>query len=461
MTAALHATEPQPIASQFSQPAVLHVPFTYFPDDVGGTEIHVAALISALQTHGIDGAVAAPGEHDEVYAHAGVPVYRLATETRPELAHAYGTPDRQVAQLFGKLLRRLRPRIVHLHARTAAVSEALVDAAHAAEAKVVFTYHTPTVSCVRGSMMRMGRSACDGRLDRRRCSACTLAAHGMPPLLRDIVACTPEAIGDMVAHTGLAGRAATAIRLPSLVGAAHRSFRDLIRKVDRVVAVCLWGRDVLRLNGVPEDKLVLCRQGLPRSTPPQEMHRPATCDNPASGVLRLGYFGRLDPAKGIDILIDALRRIPEAPLLLDIFAVRQAGSESHARRLERRAASDRRIAFRAALPPDAVREAMRAYDIVAVPSRSFETGPLVVLEAFDAGTPVLGARLGGVAELVVDGIDGVLVPPEKPAAWASAILGLVNSPAEAARLRAGIRPPRTIDAVAGEMAEIYRSLGLP
>ena len=38
-----------------------------------------------------------------------------------------------------------------------------------------------------------------------------------------------------------------------------------MRKVDRVVAVCLWGREVLRLNGVPDDKLVLCRQGLPRS----------------------------------------------------------------------------------------------------------------------------------------------------------------------------------------------------
>ena len=186
-------------------PAVLHVPFTYFPDEVGGTEIHVAALIGALQARGIDGAVAAPGERDQAYAHVGVPVYRLAADPRPDLAQAYGASDRQVARSFGKLLARLRPRIVHLHARTAAVSEALVDAAHAAAAKIVFTYHTPTVSCVRGTMMRMGRSACDGRLDRRRCSACALAAHGMPPLLRDIAARAPEAIGDMIARTGLAG----------------------------------------------------------------------------------------------------------------------------------------------------------------------------------------------------------------------------------------------------------------
>ncbi len=448
------------MTSQFPPPAVLHVPFTYFPDAVGGTEIHVAALIDALKARDIESAVAAPGERDQAYVHAGVPVYRLSVDPRPDLAQAYGKSDRQVACSFDKLLARLRPRIVHLHARTAAVSDALVDAAHAAGAKVVFTYHTPTVSCIRGSMLRMGRSTCDGRLDRRRCSACALAAQGLPPLFRDVVACTPEALGDMVARTRLAGRAVTALRLPGLVGAAHRGFHDLVQKVDRVVAVCRWAHDALRLNGVPDDKLLVCRQGLPRFSTGRAIHRPADRDAATQGVLRLGYFGRLDPAKGIDILIDALRRIPEAPLRLDIHAVRQEGSESYASRLEKRGAGDRRIVFQDALPPDAVRDAMRRCDIVAVPSRWLETGPLVVLEAFDAGTPVLGARLGGIAELVTDGKDGILVPPERPAAWAEAIMDLANRPDEVARLRKGIRPPRTIDAVAGEMAEIYRSLGL-
>ena len=264
----------------------------------------------------------------------------------------------------------------------------------------------------------------------------------------------------MAARAGLTGRAVTALRLPGLVGAAHRGFRDLMRKVDRVVAVCLWARDVLRANEVPDDKLVLCRQGLPRSSADTAVHCPVDRDDATQGVLQLGYFGRLDLAKGIDILIDALRRIPKAPLRLEIYAIRQAGSDSYASRLQRRAANDRRIAFRAALPPDAVRDAMRRCDIVAVPSRWLETGPLVVLEAFDAGTPVLGARLGGIAELVTDGKDGILAPPERPAAWASAILDLASRPAEVARLRKGIRAPRTIEAVAGEMAEVYRSLGL-
>ena len=230
-----------------------------------------------------------------------------------------------------------------------------LDAAHAAGAKVVFTYHTPTVSCVRGTMMRMGRSACDGRLDRRRCSACVLAAHGMPPLLRD--ACGLHARGDRPAWSSASGSGRARRHRPAPAGlwSARRigASASSMRKADRVVAVCLWARDVLRLNGVPDDKLVLCRQGLPRSGDPARRYiaRPtATARHTAfcGSAISAGSI----PPKGIDILIDALRRIPEVPLRLDIFAVRQAGSDAYASRLERRAAGDRRIVFRAALPPE-------------------------------------------------------------------------------------------------------------
>ena len=297
---------------QFSRPAVLHMPFTYFPDEVGGTEIHVAALIRALQGRGIEGAVAVPGRCDHAYMHAGIPVYRLGITSHPDLAHAYGAPDRQVAHSFGTLLTRLRPRIVHLHARTAAVSEALADAAHAAGARIVFTYHTPAVSCVRGAMMRMGRVPCDGLLDRRRCSICVLDAHGVPPLLRDAVAYIPDPVADLAARAVPVGRTATALRLPALVGAAHRGFRELMHNAERIVATCLWVHDALRLNGVPDNKLVLCRQGLAWSGEWETVPRPAARHERAPGILRIGYFGRLDPAKGIDTLVDALRRVPDA-----------------------------------------------------------------------------------------------------------------------------------------------------
>lgn len=434
---------------------VLHIPYTYFPDPPGGTEVYVAGLVGGLRraAAGIGGAVAAPAAGEREYEYDGTPVYRFAAGGGAALAQAYGAPDLGAAQSFAAVLARVRPDIVHLHARSAAVSERLVDCAREIGAKVVFTYHTPTVSCARGTMLHLGRSPCDGVLDRRRCTACVLAGHGVPAPLRGLLARTPEPVGCGLARAGLAGGAFTALRLPALIGAAQRRFHALMRKADRVVAVCGWVRDVLLANGVAASKLVLCRHGLPVRSPPPPPPSP-----PAAGPLRLGYFGRLDPVKGADLLVEALRRLPDAPVRLDLFGVTQPGGEAYAAALERAAAADPRVALRPALAPGEVAAAMRRCDLVAVPSRGMETGPLVVLEAFAAGTPVLGSRLGGIAELVADGVDGILVEPASPAAWASALAALLGAPERLARLRRGIRPPRTMDDVAGEMAALYRAV---
>ena len=98
--------------------------------------------------------------------------------------------------------------------------------------------------------------------------------------------------------------------------------------------------------------------------------------------------------------------------------------------------------------------ALAQHDVLAVPSQCLETGPLVVLEAFAAGTPVIGANLGGIAELVTDGVDGLLV---EPAAWATTLQRCATDRDLLPRLRAGIRPPRTMATVADEMLALYET----
>ena len=105
--------------------------------------------------------------------------------------------------------------------------------------------------------------------------------------------------------------------------------------------------------------------------------------------------------------------------------------------------------------PDEVVGIMAGYDLIAVPSRVLETGPLVVLEAFAAGVPVLGADLGGIAELVHNGMDGILVPADDTAAWAAAIVRLIDNPHLVCEMRARIKTPRSMDAVVDDMAMVY------
>lgn len=436
-------------------PSVLHVPYTYFPDPCGGTEVYVHALAKLLAARGYPSAIAAPAAIARDYVNDGLSVYRFATDQRPRIELAYGVADEIAEQGFRALLEKLRPRVVHLHSRTAAVSERLVDAAHDVGASVVFTYHSPTASCARGTMMLFGSEPCDGVIQQKRCTTCALAALGVPKPVAGLVAVIPGALSARAADFIGDNKALARLRIPALIAAGGRSFHDFIAKVDHVVAVCKWVREVLERNGVPAEKLTLSRQGISQAgVRPNLITR-----RNGSGPLRIAYFGRLDRAKGPDLLARALQLIPEASVRIDVFAIRQASGPSRDYEwLTARAQQDRRLSLQPAVSPDRVIAVMAEYDLVAIPSRGLETGPLVALEAFAAGVPVLGADLGGIAELVRDGIDGVLIAPDNPAAWATAIARLAGDPKLVHAMRGNITVPRSMDAVADDMAAVYSAV---
>jgi glycosyltransferase involved in cell wall biosynthesis len=436
-------------------PAVLHVPYTFFPDVCGGTEVYVRGLAQRLASRGYLSAVAAPDTQPSEYVIDGLGVYRFASDRSRRIELAYGVPDEIAAEGFRAVLHKVRPRIVHLHARTSAISELLIDAARDSGAAVVFTYHTPTVSCTRGSMMLFGKQPCDGFIEPKRCTSCALAAHGVPKSLAALAALAPNILA-ATSRTPMGDpELLSFLQIPALIADERRRFCDFVGKVDRVVAVCQWVREVLERNGVLSERITLSRQGLSQTS----SHLPPRAASGQGGPLRVACFGRTDRGKGLDLLARALKLISKANVLVDIFAARQiAGPDQVYDRLAAQAQQDSRLTLRTAVAPDEVIGIMADYDLIAVPSRVLETGPLVVLEAFAAGVPVLGADLGGIAELVHNGIDGFLVPADNAVAWAAAIGRFVDNPHLVGDMRANIKTPRSMDAVVDDMAMVYSAV---
>jgi glycosyltransferase involved in cell wall biosynthesis len=432
---------------------VLHVPFCYYPDPVGGTEVYTGALAACQAKLGLTVAIAAPASENAEYFHDGIPVHRFRISASLPLGDLYGEGDPAAAEAFGEILRKMAPDIVHLHAFTSGVSLRLVRAARRANVSVVFTYHTPTVTCDRGTLLLWGSEICDGIMDVHRCARCGLHALGLPKPASWLIGSLPSSAAEALGAAGLSGGAWTALRMTELSRLRRRAASALFAESSRVVAVCEWVKELLQRNGVPEEKIALCRQGLAHPPRARETQPKAT------GLpLRIAFLGRLDAVKGLDILLDALQLAPDLPIALDIFAVSQSDI---ARRLKTallaRTGHDPRVTFHEPIAPHLVVERLLAYDALAVPSRWMETGPMVVYEAFAAGTPVVGSRLGGIAELVEHEKNGLLVAEPTAPAWAAALQRLVREPALLPALKRGIGPVRTMQDVAGEMRPVYES----
>ncbi len=435
---------------------ILQVPYTFHPDPVGGTEIYVDAMARQLRRLGVESVIAAPGPYDQLYDYDGLRVHRLGAGPLKDIAEIYGDGDPVSSQSFGRVLDRERPDIVHLHAFTREISIRIAAEVKRRGIPLVFTYHIPTNSCVRHTLMRWGTEICDGRQDLRTCTGCALNNLGLPKHVAQGLALLPQAVGAMVGEAGLAGDLRTALRMKQLVAMRHCGFQRLVSLADKIIVVCEWARAVLLRNGAPAEKLVCSRLGLCQPVSP----RPRRF-RPVGGPLHIAFFGRLTPLKGPDLLLRALRSAPDLDVRLDLYGVVQGDGGAYVQRLHELAGEDRRVQFCDVVEPPRVIDVLQDYDALTVPSTWFETGPLVVLEAFAAGIPVIGADLGGISELVEDGVNGLLVEPNSVAAWREALESICVDRELLPRLRDGIRFPRTVKDVAAEIASVYRSLPCP
>lgn len=435
---------------------VVHVPFSFFPDPCGGTEVYVASVAKHLIERGIECLVAAPGRENTAYSYDGLSVVRYALATEPlSLDELYGDGDGVAARNFGEMLDREAPDVVHLHAFVAGVSLLVLREAKRRGIRVFFTYHTPTVSCVRGSLLRLGTEICDGTLDETRCAECVLQSRGLPLAIARIVSRVPGLVADVLKNSGIPSKVSTGFQLKSLISRRHQTVRALFREADHFIAVCDWVRTLLLDLGVDPERVTLCRQGLAQ-TDVGKVQEPCASLSARPDV-KLAFFGRLDPTKGIDVVVQAVRLLPERTIALDVFGIAQGeGGETYKAELVRLAGDDKRIRFLPPVASDRVVEGIAGYDVLLVPSQWLESGPLVVLEAFAADVPVVGSRLGGIAELVADGVDGILVGSyADPMAWAAVFGKLLNESHLVSSLKRGIRRPRTAADVAGELQQLY------
>ena len=116
------------------------------------------------------------------------------------------------------------------------------------------------------------------------------------------------------------------------------------------------------------------------------------------------------------------------------------------------------VTFIGRYDPGQMRELMSQIDWAIVPSTWWENSPLVIQEAFAHGRPILASDIGGMAEKVRDGIDGLHFRAGDPDSLADTMMRAASTPGLWERLRDGIRPVYRMEEHVDELLGVYREL---
>ncbi|HEY2586791.1 MAG TPA: glycosyltransferase [Tepidisphaeraceae bacterium] len=210
-------------------------------------------------------------------------------------------------------------------------------------------------------------------------------------------------------------------QLPIWGGAMAQKFAD----AQFTIAITQWLLDDVKREcpHLGPDQVMLGRIGVDTRKWAPAAERAA----PAAGPLRLLTVARLHWAKGHTYLLRATKQLVDAGM--DV-TLRIAGNGAERERLEALTAELRlgeRVQFLGPLPEDAVIRELSETDVFVLASDAEPLG-VAYMEAMAMAVPTLGTAAGGVAEIITDGIDGVLVPPKDPAALADALRALIADP---------------------------------
>ncbi|HVP38327.1 MAG TPA: glycosyltransferase [Candidatus Saccharimonadales bacterium] len=291
-----------------------------------------------------------------------------------------------------RLLREVRPHLVHHHNIAHHLSPSVVDAAAAVHVPQVQTLHDYKLLCPVYLLMRGGRvcEECRGgryrNLLRHRCNGGSLARSAV-----------------------------------NYVESAWHAARGTYRKMEVFLCPSTFQREALARFGWPGERTALVPHFVRTAGVEPSPGEPRTA----------GYLGRLSAEKGLLVLLEALRRA--APELPSGWSFLLAGDGPQRAALEA-AAQGLPVRFLGSLDGPELVEFWRRVRFTVMPSRWYEVRPIALHEAFARGKPALGSDLGSIPELVQPGRTGWLAPPGDVEAWAAALVRAFSEPEEALRL---------------------------
>lgn len=237
-------------------------------------------------------------------------------------------------------------------------------------------------------------------------------------------------IGLMLKHTFPIGLSLTVHGPDEFYDTSLQWLRQKIEAADFIVCISKFARSQLMLLSAPKhwDKFEVCPLGVDT-----ERYQPAIQTLSTSQKLNLLCVGRLTPAKGQRVLIDACNLLRNEARQFHLIIAGGGPDEEELKAAVNSYGMSECIEFSGPLNQEEVRQKYAEAHVFILPSFA-EGVPVVLMEAMASGIPCITTRITGIPELIRDGVDGLLVIPSDVNALADAVARLMDEPELRSRL---------------------------
>jgi glycosyltransferase involved in cell wall biosynthesis len=408
---------------------ILQVVHWFLPRHTSGSEIYVAQLSASLgQRHEVAVFCREDGHPESLFfeeeeSFQGLLVRRVYYN--PPTGPGYlarkamaRVRNRLIEESFARFLERFHPDVVHFH-HLFKLSGALIAIAQKMGVPTVVTLHDYWLICDNGQLLRPGLVACQGPRGGLRCAGCA----ELPARWRGMLA--PFLVPFFVYRT--------------------RFLRAALCQADALIAPSRYLQRVFMRHGIPSERMLVCDNGTDVSWQALATHSP-------SDRVRFGYVGTIAPHKGVHVLLEAfagLRNEAELHIYGEL-----AANPNYAARLQEMARSPS-VSFRGTFAREELPRVLGELEVLVVPSVWPENSPLTIHEARVARLPVLAADIGGMPDLVQEGEAGWLFRAGDAQDLRRQMAAILEAPQQLARVRARIRPVKTIEENARELEALY------
>jgi glycosyltransferase involved in cell wall biosynthesis len=351
----------------------------------------------------------------------------LYTPAAPFDHFKFASRDAQFPRMVEELVAELRPDIVHAHHYTVFGVEMFATIRRAApRCRIVLSLHEFLAICHNhGQMVKTG--------SHRLCREAT------PP---DCARCFPDtAPRDFFLRQ---------LYIQKFLGDVDMFLSPSAFLAERYVA---WG--------LPERRVRVAENMPPTEDAPARMA--ARAPAPLAGRdIRVGFFGQMSPLKGITVLIEAAAALDAAGvgnLVIDIYGdYSNQPPDFQARVGEALAGAGQNVHYHGPYDNADVLALMRGVDAVVVPSIWWENSPVVIQEALLVGRPVICSDIGGMAEKVRPGLDGLHFPAGRARGLARVLQSVAEAPEILEELSRTLRKPWSADEGLRAHLAIYQGL---